>query len=84
MSVYYSAKSGGMLSIFLFRFFLNTCMKISCVFSLESPHRCTTYYYQYKKKIILNIAWSQGVTFSRTSFALREKTFGSHLVVDSY
>ena len=53
----YSARSGGIIGI-IFSIFFN--MKVYCVFSLESPHRCDSNEYtqhaiiNIKKKITLN------------------------------
>ena len=62
MSVHHSARSGGIIGIF-FRF----NMKVCCVFSLESPHRCDSNAYtkhtifNIKKKITLNYPKYNGV-----------------------
>ena len=66
MSVYHSARSGGIIGIIFFIFFN---MKVCCVLSLESPHRGdSNEYTQYtifsiKKKITLNYPKSAAMGF---------------------
>ena len=65
MSVNHSARSGGIIGIFLISFNVNVC----CVFSLESPHRgdsneyiqCTIF--NIKNKITLNHFKSAAMAF---------------------
>ena len=79
--VNHSARSGGIIRVFLSIFFN---MKVCCVFSLESPHRGdSNEYTQYiifniKKKIILNYPKSAAWVFvprdSRTSSSYLSST----------